>query len=184
VLPTVTVAASDANASRVGPDNGAFTIARTGSTTSSLTVNGSFSGTAVNGTDYNALNTSVTIPAGAATVTLTVIPKPSTTRVDAKTATLSLVANSAYTVGPSSNASVTIAGNSVPSSLKLSGKNATISWSSVAGKIYRVAYKANLTDDQWIDLSAYITASGASTSWTDQDGGRSNQRYYTVYVTN
>jgi hypothetical protein len=147
-------------------------------------VNGSLSGTAVNGTDYNALNTSVTIPAGAATVTLTVIPKPSTTRVDAKTATLSLVANSAYTVGPSSNASVTIAGNSVPSSLKLSGKNATISWSSVAGKIYRVAYKANLTDDQWIDLSGYITASGVSTSWTDQDGGRSNQRYYTVYVTN
>jgi hypothetical protein len=184
VLPTVTVTASDVNASRVGPDNGAFTITRTGSTTSSLTVNGSFSGTAVNGTDYNALSTALTIPAGAASVTLTVIPKPSTTHVDARTATLSLVANPAYTLGTAGGASVTIAGNSVPCGLKLSGKNAIISWSSVAGKIYRVAYKANLTDAQWTDLSGNITATGTSTSWTDQDGGRSNQRYYIVYVTN
>jgi hypothetical protein len=104
--------------------------------------------------------------------------------VDAKNATLTLVANSAYTVGTANSASVTIAGNSVLSSLKLTRRNATISWSSVAGKIYRVAYKANLTDAQWIDLSGNITASGTSTSWTDQDGGRYTQRYYTVYVTN
>lgn len=184
VLPVVTVTASDASASRVGPDNGAFTIARTGGTTSSLTVNYSLGGTAVNGTDYGALNTSATIPAGAASVTLTVIPKPSTTWVGTRTATLSLAANSAYTPGTSGSASIAIAGNSVPISLKLTGRSATITWASVAGKTYRVAYKASLNDTQWTDLSGNLTATGTSMSWSDPDGGRSNQRYYTVYMTN
>lgn len=182
--PTVTVVASDANASRAGLDNGAVTIARTGSTTSSLTVNYSLGGTAVNGTDYETLNTSVTMPVGATSVTLTVVPKSSATHVDAKTATLTLVAHSAYTVGMSGSASVKIAGNSVPISLKLTGKNATISWGSIAGRTYLVAYKANLSDANWTDLSGDITTTSTSTSWSDLEGSRFNQRYYTVYVTN
>src|SRR5206468_2676992 len=73
-LPTVTVTATDANASETGPDSGTFTITRTGDTTAPLTVNYSLSGTASNGTDYQQLGTSVTIAAGVSSATVTVTP--------------------------------------------------------------------------------------------------------------
>jgi hypothetical protein len=184
--PTVTVVANDANASRVGPDNGAITITRSGSTTSALAVNYSLGGTAVNGTDYNSLGASVTIPAGASSAVITIVPKSVASYVGSKTVTLTLSANAAYIVGSPNSASVTIAGNNVPvTSLRKAPANGgmVITWSSQAGKIYRVAYKINLTDP-WVDLSGSITTTGSSTSWTDNTAGASKQRFYAVYVTN
>jgi len=64
-IATVTVAATDANASRANLDPGTFTITRTGGTSAVLAVNYSLGGTATNGSDYNSLATSLTIPAGA-----------------------------------------------------------------------------------------------------------------------
>ncbi|MBY5282771.1 hypothetical protein F2Y95_13620, partial [Aphanizomenon flos-aquae CCAP 1446/1C] len=55
--PTVTISATDANAAEtatgITANPGKFTLSRTGSTTSSLTVNYTVSGTATKGTDYN-----------------------------------------------------------------------------------------------------------------------------------
>ncbi|HXT42256.1 MAG TPA: Ig-like domain-containing protein, partial [Candidatus Angelobacter sp.] len=184
--PTVTVVANDANASRVGPDNGAITIVRTGDTTSALTVNYSLGGTAVNGTDYAMVSTSVTIPAGASSAVITVVPKTATSYVGAKTMTITLSVNAAYTIGSANSASVTIAGNNVPvTSLRKAPANGgmVITWSSQAGKTYRVADKSSLTDP-WVDLSGNITAAGPSTSWTDTTAGASKQRFYAVYGTN
>jgi hypothetical protein len=183
-LPTVTVAATDASASRVGLDPGVFTVTRTGSTSASLTLNYSLGGSAVNSTDYNTLATSVTIPAGATTVALTVTPKSSASCVGSEAAVLSLAANSAYTIGANSTATVTIAGNSVPSSIGKSGANMKVTWSSVVNKAYRVAYKNSLTDATWTNLGSLITATGTSTSYTDTTASSKTQRYYIVYVTN
>ncbi len=184
-LPTVTVVATDASASRVGLDSGTFTITRTGSTSAALTLNYSLSGTAANGTDYNALTTSVTIPSGAASATLTVTPKSSASFVGSETAALTLAANSAYTVGATSGATVTIAGNSVPSTIgKVAGNNMKITWSSAVNKAYRVAYKNSLSDATWTNLSGLITATGTNTSYTDTTASSKTQRYYVVYVTN
>src|SRR2546426_1438815 len=69
--PTVTVTATDANASEQGPDTGAFTIRRTGSVSSALTVNYTLGGATQNGTDYQQLGTSVIIPTGASSATVT-----------------------------------------------------------------------------------------------------------------
>jgi len=183
-LPTITVAATDTSASRVGLDNGVFTITRTGSTASALVVNYSLGGTAMNGTDYNTLSMSVMIPAGAASATITVVPTPSTSFVSSKTATLTLSANTAYTVGSASNAAVSIAGNNVSiTSLHKVPGGITLTWSSVAGKIYRVAFKDNLTDP-FTDSIGNITAVSSSTSWTDSTTGASKHRFYLVYVTN
>jgi parallel beta-helix repeat protein len=109
--PTVTVAATDANASESGPDTGTFTISRTGGTTSALTVNYSRSGTAANGTDYDSLSGSLSIPSGAASATVTVRPIDDTTVEGNETVILTLTANAAYTVGSPNNATVTIADN-------------------------------------------------------------------------
>jgi hypothetical protein len=184
VLPTVTVTATDTNASRVGLDPGTFRITRTGGTTSSLTVNYNFGGAAVNGTDFILLPMSVTIPAGAAFATLTVTPKSSTNLVGAETVSLTLAANAAYTVGSSNIASITIAGNSVPSTVSKSGGNMRITWASTAGKTYRVAYKNSLADASWTNLSPTVTATGTSASFIDATTGASKQRYYIVYLLN
>ena len=172
-LPTITVAVSDANASRVGPDNGALTITRTGS------------GAAVNGTDYNTVSTSVPIPAGAASATLTIVPKPATSYVGSKTVTLTLATNAAYNVGSPNNATFTMAGNAVPiKSIKATRTYVTITWTSAPGKTYRVAYRNSLSDATWTDLSGSLTATSTTTTWIDDTANRSTQRYYVVYVVN
>ena len=56
-------------------------------------------------------------------------------------------------------------------------------WSSVAGKMYRVAYKNNLTDPSWTYLSD-ITATGTTCSWTDATAASASKRFYAVYAVN
>lgn len=71
--PTLSVVASDANASESG-DLGRFTVSRSGSTSSALTVSLSVGGSASNGGDFAAIGTSLTIPAGAASADIGVSP--------------------------------------------------------------------------------------------------------------
>src|SRR6185436_17211937 len=78
VKPTITVVASDPTASRVGSDPGTWLLTRTGSTSSDLTVNFSFSGTAEEYSDYRRAQGDMpewlVIPAGASSASLTVYP--------------------------------------------------------------------------------------------------------------
>jgi YD repeat-containing protein len=71
-LPTVTITATDPNASETGPDTGTFTVSRTGGTEASLSY--TVSGTATPGADYTALPSTVTILAGNPSATLIVTP--------------------------------------------------------------------------------------------------------------
>jgi hypothetical protein len=123
-LPVVTVSATDANASEDGPDPGTFTFMRKGSTNDQLTVYYSLGGTARNGTDYQRVPDSVTIPAGsnATTVTITPLPDVDTTAETNETVVLQLRPLgdlrpgrfSLYTLGYPSNAVVTIAESTNP----------------------------------------------------------------------
>jgi hypothetical protein len=109
--PTVTVAATDANASESGQDAGTFTVSRSGSTTSSLTVRYSLGGSASNGTDYQSLSGSVTIAAGASSATVSVRPIDDTTVEGTETVVLTLSTDAAYVVGSPGSATVNIADN-------------------------------------------------------------------------
>lgn len=77
--PVVTVAATDPEASEVGPsgthtDTGVFTLYRTGSTANALTVWYRLSGTAGNGADYRELPASVMFPPDQSAVDVVVEP--------------------------------------------------------------------------------------------------------------
>jgi len=109
-LPTVAVTATDANAAEAGRDAGVFSIARTGLTTAALPVQLTFGGTA-RAADYNSLSTSVTIPAGAASATVTITPVDDSTVESSETVTLTLAENAAYTLGALTTATITIADN-------------------------------------------------------------------------
>ena len=76
-VPTVSIAATDNQASELG-DTGTFTVTRTASSTSlPLIVYYTTAGTATNGVDYAPLSGNVTIPAGAMSATITVTPTDS-----------------------------------------------------------------------------------------------------------
>jgi hypothetical protein len=106
----VQVIASDPNASEAG-HQGAFTIARTGSATAALTVNFTLAGTATKGSDYSDPGTSVTIPAGATSVTIPLIAIEDALQEPAETVVLTVATGPGYALGAVSAATVTIADN-------------------------------------------------------------------------
>src|SRR5205807_168957 len=110
-LPTVNIVASDASAAEQNRDPGVFTVSRTGSTAGALTVPIVLGGTATNGSDYNSLASSVTIPAGQASAQIVVTPIDDNLVEGNETVVASLGASAAYTVGSPSSATVTIGDN-------------------------------------------------------------------------
>jgi thermitase len=109
--PVVTVVATTAGAAEAGPTPGVFTFTRTGKTTASLTVKFTIAGTATAGADYTSITPSVTIPAGSASATRTVMPVDDTDVETDETVIIALVADPAYDIGASSKATVTIEDN-------------------------------------------------------------------------
>lgn len=55
-----------------------------------------------------------------------------------------------------------------------------LSWNSRAGLAYRVQANSNRTDMNWTDISGRLTATGATTSWTDTNAMSTAQRFYRV----
>lgn len=118
--PTVTITASDPNAAEVKTGQtanpGAFTITRTGSTTTALTISYTVSGTATKGSDYNNVtgnsgNTgTIVIPVGKTSVTLPINITDDTVQESSETVVITLSTNNAYVIG-TNKATVTIADN-------------------------------------------------------------------------
>jgi hypothetical protein len=113
VLPTISIAATDANAAEQNRDPGVFTITRTGATSSSLTVNYAIGGTATNSTDYDNLTGSLTIPIGQSSATVTVTPIDDNLIEQTETVLLNLSNSANYTIGSPNNATVSIVDNDV-----------------------------------------------------------------------
>ena len=113
--PVITVSATDANAAETVsgnlPNPGVFTFTRTGSTVASLTVNFGVGGTAISGTDYTALPTSVTFAPDSSTATVTISPIDDQIDEGDETVFFVLLDNAAYAVGPADSATVTITDN-------------------------------------------------------------------------
>ena len=118
LLPTITVAATDASAAETllgtTPNPGQYTLTRTGATTSSLTVNVSLTGTATNGTDYTTIPTTVTFAAGSSTALVNLNVTDDTIVEGTETAILTVTSGTGYTVGTSASATVNIADNDLP----------------------------------------------------------------------
>jgi subtilase family serine protease len=106
--PTITITASTPTATEAGPASGAFTISRGTPRDSATTVSFSVSGTATSGTDYQSVPVTATIPAGAASVDVPIVPVNDTVIETNETVVLSLSAGSTYVVGSPASATVTI----------------------------------------------------------------------------
>ena len=141
-LPTVTISATDPNASETGPDTGTFTVSRTGSTSAALTVNYTVGGTASSGSDYSSLAGSVTIPSGSASAAITVTPIEDTTVESSETVIVTLSSNASYTVGSPSSATVTIADDNTLPTVTISATDPNASETGTGyGDIHRITHR-------------------------------------------
>ncbi len=108
--PGVSISASDASAGEFGADQQLrFTVTRTGSTASALSVPLVASGAAVSGEDYSGFSSPVTILAGQASADLTLNVLADEEAEGAETVTLSLGSDPGFTAGSPSSATATIA---------------------------------------------------------------------------
>ncbi len=123
----VTIAATGTTTLAPG-SSGSVTVTRTGGdTTQPLTVNLTTTGTAVAGTDYELLPSTVTFPANQTTVTIPVVAKPKTGSTATTTTTLAVAIGSGqgYTAGTANSATYTI-GAYTPSTVSLNGTGGTL----------------------------------------------------------
>jgi hypothetical protein len=108
-ITAVNLTAADAHAYEGIPsDTAAFRFTRVGDTTGSLTVNFTLSGTAVAGTDFSNIGTSVVIPDGEESAVITITPVNDTVIEEAETVILDLAAGTGYASGTQTNATATI----------------------------------------------------------------------------
>ena len=111
-LPTVTLKTIDGSASEVpSTDKGKLQIARTGATTSALTVYYTIGGTAKNGKDYKRLRGQAILQSGKASVVVVVQAIDDTIPELDETVIFALSANPSYTVGSPSTGTVVIHSN-------------------------------------------------------------------------
>jgi hypothetical protein len=180
-----TVTATVTNASRTATAPGVFTIARTGSTSSAMTVSYALTGNAVNGVDYltSSSGSSITIPAGSTSANLTISALPTTNVVSATSVTLTLASNSVYNVATPNVAVVSVGANIVPiTHLTSTASGTSITWSTTSNRLYEVAYKTSVTNTQLIIAKSGILATNSTTTWVDTS--TNGQRYYAVAQTN
>ncbi|XXF77290.1 Calx-beta domain-containing protein [Myxococcaceae bacterium GXIMD 01537] len=122
--PELRLSATDTSASEAGPDNGAFTLIAIPAPNQDLTVAFTVGGTAVGGTDYTALGTSLTLPAGVASLVVPVVPVDDLTGEVQETVTMALTAQTAYQVGSPSSGTVNLVDNEPAVSMSASDSSA------------------------------------------------------------
>lgn len=163
-VASVRVVASAPDAAEVGGVAGVFTVSRTGSTTTSLTVNLSVGGTASNGTDYVAVGQTAVIPAGQSSVTVTVTPYDDRLIEGSETVILSVLPGTGYANGASGSATLWIADhvNQGPVFSPIGDVNtATLSAS------YSIPF--NVSDDETLPEDIRFQALSSNTAFVPQN---------------
>ena len=172
-LPTISIAATDATAAEtlVGqtPNLGTFTITRTGSTAAPLTVTFTVTGTATNGSDYQRLPATVTIPVGQSSTTLTVTPIDNTLSESNETVLVTLSNSASYNIDSTkTNGTVTIQDNDrVLPQVSIKATDATAAETLRTQPINRGQFTVTRTGSTALSLTVNLAVSGSATNGTD-----------------
>ena len=122
--PSVTLAVTTATATEAGPTSGVFTISREEVSNAAMTVNFVVTGTATRGTDYVTLPATATIPAGALSVDVPVVPIDDSILEGNETVALSLRSGSGYVISGVTTGTVTIVSDDVAPDLTVTALTA------------------------------------------------------------
>ena len=163
--PQVTVSVSYSTASEDGPDSGVFLITRSGPTTAALKVYYGISGSALHGTDYAMLNGEVTIPEGASSAPVVILPIDDDIAEFSENITLAVTTfDNAYSVGSDFQATVTIADNADKPLVAVRAGTAGVEGSTNATLVFRAIGNSPG------DVTVNYTVSGTATPGSDYTG--------------
>ncbi len=161
-LPNVSIAVSPSSVSEDGATNLTYTVTRSISSASPLTVNITTAGTATSGTDYTGGVATVVIPANSTTATITINPTVDSVVEPDETVTLVVASGSGYIVGAPSNAVGTILNDDVPSA-SIAVTPASVAEDGAPNLVYTVT----LNQAAFNPISINFTNGGTATSGTD-----------------
>ena len=161
---TVSINSADASASEAGSDAATVTVTRD-MTNAPLRVDYMIGGTAVNGVDYNAISNFVTIPAGALSANVTIVPIDDTLAEGSETASLFVGPTASCNIGVGTNATVTLLDNGpAPPALALSltalGGGYLLRVEGAASQVIDIEVSSTLGN--WERLTTMINASGTN----------------------
>lgn len=160
--PTITVTASTPTAKKSGLVPGAFTVSRQGTDMgSALNVMITMSGTATAGSDYTAITSPVTIPAGQTSISVNVAPLDNNLGQGDKTATMTISPNSTYITGSPSTANVTILDEP---SITVAATTPTAKKSGVVPGVFTISRQGSDTGSA---LNVTVSLTGTATAGSD-----------------
>jgi uncharacterized protein YhjY with autotransporter beta-barrel domain len=160
--PSVSIAVAPASVSEDGATNLVYTVTRSLNLTSPTVVNITTSGTAAPGVDYTGGVSTVTIPAGATTGTITIDPTVDGTVEANETVILTVAAGTGYTVGAPASATGTILNDDVPT-VSISVAPASVSEDGATNLVYTFT----LNQPSLSATSVNFAVSGTATNGTD-----------------
>ncbi|CAD7730939.1 hypothetical protein LMG31884_45510 [Xanthomonas hydrangeae] len=114
-FPTVSITVSPSSVPEDGAANLIYTVLLDQAAQSAVSIAFSVGGSATSGTDYAAVSSPLTIPAGQTSSTITINPTADATIEADETVVISLAAGSGYSVGSPNSATGTIANDDQPS---------------------------------------------------------------------
>jgi hypothetical protein len=170
--PVVSLAATDSSGAEQGTDPIVFSLTRGGSSSTSITVNLVWSGSAILTTDYAVSATggtlaanglSITLAAGVTSALITVTPVNDVIAEGNEGVTLTLASGTGYIVGASSAASGTITDNDVAT---LSVNDVSITEGNSGTSIATVTVTLSTPSAATVTVS-YATANGTATAGSD-----------------
>jgi Ca2+-binding RTX toxin-like protein len=167
-LPSITLAVAPTSVNEDGTTNLVYTFARTGPTTSALTVNYSIAGTA-DATDYTGATPgtgkTITFLAGSSTATLTIDPTADTVIETDETVALTLATGTDYTIGTATAVTGTITNDDLPS-INLSPNGQTVVEGLTSPQ--NLSYTVNLSGSSPQTITVqYSTANGTALAGSD-----------------
>ena len=155
--------ASDAVASEVALNPGAFTFTRVGSVSHALTVNLTVGGSATPGADYTALPGAVVIPTGSASVTVAVTPLADADDEGVENVLVTL-AGGGYVLGTPASASLSLGDDPQPRITVIAVDNAA---SEVGPDAALLRFSRTGPTDQALAFRYTVSGSAANDGATD-----------------
>ena len=164
---TVTVSVPDAEAAEANANPGVIRLTRSGGNVAApLVVTYAVSGTATAGADYQPLAGSVTFPAGAASVELSIRPVDDTAVEPVETVVVTLLPGTGYAVGPAARGEVAITSDDRPPLPTVSIANASTTEGNAGFR--ELGFRITLSAAQTVPVSVkWSTANGTAVSGAD-----------------
>ncbi|MEB3189974.1 MAG: Calx-beta domain-containing protein [Snowella sp.] len=166
-LTTISVVATDNIANETPTDLGTFTLTRTGSTATALTVNYTITGTATNGTDYASIPLTATFAANSATATVTVTPTNDTIFEGSipETVTLTLTSNASYSIDTTKQAAtVSLLDNDGQPIISINDVTLAEGNAGTTNAVFTVSLSNSSSTNVTVN---YLTASGTAAAGSD-----------------